>query len=1810
MFKFARLLIFEFVVCHVYLMAEPTLPGVVAATDGDPGSLAAGCVNVITGDLVLGKEDISVRGAVSLPLHRNYASGNGKAEDGNCGWHLFFPHFILKFMDTPYSGYEAVVTIPSGSTLHFYQTKNKKQGEMHPFVRKHAVGMANNSSGIISGRTNFKNARIFFKKKNNLSDVELVTPEGLHCYYDLFKKKGDIGTHIFVLVREELANGCWILYEHDKYGRPTFAKVVNPAQNKVFSWARFHWEGSNNENHDVRVETSDKRELRYSFERRKGKKSEGGYRYHLQNITGSIPTQEDIVFAAPPKDFNSLLTEMKAGGELIQKIAYFYPEKKGPIKDKHDLRCNRVKEIRRPVGPNGEEVCTHRFSYPKVEWKDDMSCCKKGGTGIVEGPHGFKTTYEWSKELRPQWIRLFDSDQIQIMHELVWGPENPNDSGNLYARALLNDEGRYLWIKSYTYDDRFNPITETLRGNLTGNNISHFSINDCKIEGGETYTHHYCYSNDGRNLLLEDREDNGRVIRYQYLPGTALLSAKLTGDAGHILQRELYEYDADNLLIAEIIDDGSASDPKDLKGVTHRVFKRTYRRPDGLPEKIEEGFYDKSTFQERPIKSIILHYNPKLLVSSQDIFDSEGNRVYSLFFEYDDKDRLVRKTDPQGNPTTISYDHAGRPIQTKLPNGNIETISYDANSRPIACTKNTPEGQSHTERFFYNALNHKTSSVDVQGCTTRFFPDPWGRNKQIEYPDGSNEKITYSAMGFPTRIVSRGGATTSITYNAYGKPTAIQHPDGSEEMFTYDRAGYLIQSTDRLGTSTIFTYDFLGRVIHQQVIDGSGQKLKEEKSQYVGPLLIRNINAEGECTDFEYDAAGRKIAEHKNGATQRFAYDTLGRLCTISSAEATRETVYDVLDRVICERTISATGELHQETTYSYNTDGQLIEKSTSTLQGPSIEKSTYDGFGRQTSKTDPLGHKTFIDWDESTPGLIRKIITDPMGTRVIETIGPMERLISKEVLSPQNTRLALTNYTYDAEGHCIEEHVHLQTRTIVTKRTYHLGKITTLIEAAGTPEQKTTSYTYKQDLLNVVRKNDGTELHYSYDPLGRVSICQASTGEGYSYTYDHLDRIIAVTDLSRDHTSTRTYDASGAIFEDGFMHGLSIRYLRDSLGKPLALILPDETAIGYRWEASHLKEVSRLDEDGNVRYAHTYDQYELTGSPIASTLIFGLGSEKMHYDLAHRPLERCTPFHHHIAKLRNPLGSLLEAQSRFIDILDDAQYSYDPLQQLQSESSRFHNHSFHFDAHGTLLQRDEKPCKTNSLYQLEKVGDIQCTYTPAGNLASDGRFTYSYDAFDRLVAVEEPNVQKAEYVYDSWHRRMQKVLYNWEHKNWVQASTQFYLYDGMLEIGSTDLSGNIIELRLLGQTSHADTGATIAIESKGHIYAPLHDIRGNITALIDTFTGQLAEVYRYSAFGDVKIFDANHNPTTSKNPWRYFGKRTDEETGLILFGRRYYHTQLGKWITPDPAQTLDHPNLYLFLRANPLNLHDALGLRADPNTFYTPDRPNIFTEAPVGLALNRVAKATARPVGYALYYGAYELPVPYIRDGIMWTGSAMCRNKRCVLENSSYYYLPGNGLKDNQSIIRGNGIHTTKEEALRGGQNFCDMLDGHPVWVFHNATKGYILDLLDCGLEWCGVKTDVARVGIEGRKAIYTEALKYSDNPTLNVITHSEGCLLEEVINTELKKTHHEINNHTFLYALGSPKIPSPDLVHEVDIRISKWDGVGWIDVFGRLQDHDHVTILKPIGGFPCCDHGIQGETYLNEIEKIARDIRRRQNK
>ncbi|WP_230381404.1 RHS repeat-associated core domain-containing protein, partial [Pseudomonas guariconensis] len=81
-----------------------------------------------------------------------------------------------------------------------------------------------------------------------------------------------------------------------------------------------------------------------------------------------------------------------------------------------------------------------------------------------------------------------------------------------------------------------------------------------------------------------------------------------------------------------------------------------------------------------------------------------------------------------------------------------------------------------------------------------------------------------------------------------------------------------------------------------------------------------------------------------------------------------------------------------------------------------------------------------------------------------------------------------------------------------------------------------------------------------------------------------------------------------------------------------------------------------------------------------------------------------------------------------------------------------------------------------------------------------------------------------------------------------------------------------------------------------------------------------------YYPFGGTAVWAARNEVEASYKTVRYSGKERDA-TGLYYYGYRYYQPWAGRWLSADPAGTVDGLNLFCMVRNNPLTFADEEGL-------------------------------------------------------------------------------------------------------------------------------------------------------------------------------------------------------------------------------------------------------------------------------------------
>ncbi|MGA2751797.1 MAG: RHS repeat-associated core domain-containing protein [Verrucomicrobiota bacterium] len=257
-------------------------------------------------------------------------------------------------------------------------------------------------------------------------------------------------------------------------------------------------------------------------------------------------------------------------------------------------------------------------------------------------------------------------------------------------------------------------------------------------------------------------------------------------------------------------------------------------------------------------------------------------------------------------------------------------------------------------------------------------------------------------------------------------------------------------------------------------------------------------------------------------------------------------------------------------------------------------------------------------------------------------------------------------------------------------------------------------------------------------------------------------------------------------------------------------------------------------------------------------------------------------------------------------------------------------------------------------------------TYDLDGNLLSDGRWTYSWDAENRLTnmtslsGAPSGSQLNLSFVYDYMGRRIQKVVSTNNSGSYIGEYTNNYAYDGWdcvailnSSLGlvnsflwGTDLSGSMQGAGGVGglvQVNYYGSSSTNAF--------PAYDGNGNVVALVNAADGSTLSLYEYGPFGELLRATG---PMAKLNPLRFSTKYDDDESDFIYYGHRYYNPSTGRWVNRDLLKECgfrlsqigdamgdddinphNEGNTYQFVQNGPVSGIDAFGLWPSASPWY-----------------------------------------------------------------------------------------------------------------------------------------------------------------------------------------------------------------------------------------------------------------------------------
>jgi RHS repeat-associated protein len=219
-------------------------------------------------------------------------------------------------------------------------------------------------------------------------------------------------------------------------------------------------------------------------------------------------------------------------------------------------------------------------------------------------------------------------------------------------------------------------------------------------------------------------------------------------------------------------------------------------------------------------------------------------------------------------------------------------------------------------------------------------------------------------------------------------------------------------------------------------------------------------------------------------------------------------------------------------------------------------------------------------------------------------------------------------------------------------------------------------------------------------------------------------------------------------------------------------------------------------------------------------------------------------------------------------------------------------------------------------------------THDDDGNLTKDGRFVYTWDGENRLIAVETradlpesvPRV-RVEYQYDHRSRRISKTVHH------PLPATHSYIYDGwnlIAEATGSNTTHYVWGLDLSGSLQGAGgVGGLVAVAKDAATYHPAFDGNGNVCEYTDA-SGTIVAHYEYSPFGETVIKTGSQ---TDSFAFRFSSKYWENEANLYYYGYRFYVPATGRWLNRDPIEENGGTGLYCAVRNSLVLSFDLNGL-------------------------------------------------------------------------------------------------------------------------------------------------------------------------------------------------------------------------------------------------------------------------------------------
>lgn len=767
-------------------------------------------------------------------------------------------------------------------------------------------------------------------------------------------------------------------------------------------------------------------------------------------------------------------------------------------------------------------------------------------------------------------------------------------------------------------------------------------------------------------------------------------------------------------------------------------------------------------------------------------------------------------------------------------------------------------------------------------------------------------------------IVQEGGSTLTMAFDASGRLTSekasIGNPQEAGRTYAYHFAtaqknAHLV-TTDAQGNRVIDYFDGLGRRVSQARLSTSDVETPMAAWKYnVQEQLVESVT-------IDYLPDGLRTL------TDLYTYNSWGNISSTSHADG-RVTIDDY-DPLLNRRMSGVLGGERVET--FLNEHGQPAQVNCIDTQGNCVamSSSTYDGFGRCTSKVDHGNQRTdhyFYDRFDRVE-LIREVPADgsPARERKME-YAPGTSGDDVTAIAINGTKVA---------GRYFDSLARLTSHTrgqAATTWSYETGWTKPVTQTSPQGTVQTLTYDKELNVLQQVKLAGHPDQTFLYDPTSANLAKSTSAGLVHEVFYDDYGYPKKELHTANSVTLTAEYSHSpgGRILHHTAADNQSSQYDYDLQGRFIKMTAaPLSIEQGYNTfgqpdtlttvhGATRVNTIISYDGLGRERLRR-FEQDRVLLQTLTSTYHpSGLLATRVMHDANGQVVTGDAYEYDAFGRLR---GYTCQGRQRPVDRQDRdiaaQQFTYDAADNLTKVVTTF------VDGSEDVCLRyftGLDPSQLTRLTYSNPVRDITLTYDEAGNLQNGPQGqVYTFDGFGQLTRVQN-GVESIRYEYDAEGRQCVAA------RDAEPAVSLAYVGDRL-----DTLAEGTKKVR------YFEAGEQLALRSGGLDGPQLHvtDAAGSVRGV--SAPGQAHVRRHYTPYGDttIPLNDGKARTLADLQVPAFNGERLDLAVNLYHLGngRRAYDPDLKLFLSADPLCPFDAGlSAYGFCNGDPINQSDPSGL-------------------------------------------------------------------------------------------------------------------------------------------------------------------------------------------------------------------------------------------------------------------------------------------